>query len=278
MFKLIRDIKWYFTLKNYRLSSLHANKARGFSYLRLETFLLLFALAIAPTLQAKETVRLVTGEFQPYTSKTLRNGGPMTQLIREAFEAEGYEVEVSFEPWKRGYQRTLEGIYDATFPYSFNTDRAKHFSYSTPLRQRDVHIFALKQSNFEYRTADDLKGLRFCTGLGYNVFPEIQGLIDQRISTLHVVPNIENCLNMIVQGRADATYMNEEVAWKLINLHVAQPELYEEVGPPIHIVKESLIVSKRTNQTRELIQRFNHALERIKTNGRYQTIMRQLAD
>jgi len=48
-----------------------------------------------------KVVRLATLEWAPYTSESARHDGATTEVVRRAFEAMGYQLEVVFYPWER---------------------------------------------------------------------------------------------------------------------------------------------------------------------------------
>ncbi len=48
-----------------------------------------------------EKITLVTGEFPPYTSKTLEHRGFSTEIVSAVFQEMGKEVEYKFYPWRR---------------------------------------------------------------------------------------------------------------------------------------------------------------------------------
>ena len=58
---------------------------------------------------AAEVVTLASGEWAPYQSKNLKNGGFISQVITESFAEEGYEVKFVYLPWKRGFEEAKAG-------------------------------------------------------------------------------------------------------------------------------------------------------------------------
>ena len=161
------------------------------------------------------SVRLVTGEFPPYTGESLKYGGEVTEMVRRIFELEGIAASVNFAPWKRGYAETLSGNYAGTFPYSFSEERAQTFLFSDPIRSEPVYLFVHEDAEIKFTKPDDLKGIRFCIALGYNVFPPIRKLIDHGIATLTTVNEIGSCFRMITGHRVDATFLNLDVGRQL---------------------------------------------------------------
>ncbi|WP_157497141.1 substrate-binding periplasmic protein [Hahella ganghwensis] len=217
-------------------------------------------------------IRLVTGEFPPFTGENLPNGGFFTELVSTVFYELGYAIDISFAPWKRGYQDTLEGKYSATFPYSYSQERARHFKYSEPLRINTVHIFVHRDSLLRYQELKDLHGARFCTGLGYNIFPPLREARDMKIISITTVPKIENCFRMIANRRMDATFLNSEVGWEEAFRATGDADQFKTLEKPIYVVREYLILSKEYPESEMLLNNFNTGLNRLIENGRYQEI------
>jgi len=226
--------------------------------------------------QAAEEVKLVTGEFAPYTGENLPNGGMMTELVSSIFYNLGYPVSVAYAPWKRGYQDTLAGRFTATFPYSFSKERAAEVLFSAPLRTTRVFLFVRADSPLIYTTLEDLRGTRVCAPLGHNLFPPLQEALNQRLIEVISVREMDSCFRMIENQRADATFLAADVGWRLIE-QVGTRANFKTVQNPIYTVREYLIVSKTYPGAARLIEAFNWELKRFMENGRYQGLLEKHA-
>jgi polar amino acid transport system substrate-binding protein len=220
-----------------------------------------------------EEIRLVTGEFAPYSGESLPNGGVMTELVSGIFQQLGYPVSVAYLPWKRGYQKTLSGTFSATFPYSFNPERAREMHYSAPLRSSPVHLFVHVAAPPSATTAEALQGLRLCTALGYNLFPPIAEALKRQLIELITVREMDSCVRMMENRRADAIFLSAAAGWHLIEREAGSRRNYRMLATPIHTVREYLLVSKRYPRGAELIERFNAELARQIDSGRYRQLM-----
>ena len=63
-------------------------------------FVLVLMLSAIVNLRAGE-IRLAAGEYQPYTSADLPDGGMLGELTRRAFALSGYQLHIEFLPWAR---------------------------------------------------------------------------------------------------------------------------------------------------------------------------------
>lgn len=82
------------------------------------------AVGLARPACAAEQFALVTGEdYPPFADPRLPGGGLATILVRQVVAALGATARVDFLPWRRGYEDTLRGRYDGTFPYVRTPER-----------------------------------------------------------------------------------------------------------------------------------------------------------
>jgi polar amino acid transport system substrate-binding protein len=76
--------------------------------------------------QAAE-LRLVTGDdYAPFTGQDLPGGGMLTQVVEAALQEQGQVYSLHWRPWNRGYLRTLQGEFDATFLYIRTAQRSRN--------------------------------------------------------------------------------------------------------------------------------------------------------
>ena len=220
-----------------------------------------------------EEIRLVTGEFAPYSGENLSNGGVMTERVSGIFQQLGYPVSVTYLPWKRGYQKTLSGRFSATFPYSFSPERANEMLYSAPLRSSPVYLFVHVEAPLSEAAAANLQGLRLCSALGYNLFPPIEEARNRQLIELITVREMDSCVRMMENRRADAIFLSAAAGWHLIENVAGSRRNYRMLTKPIHTVREYLLVSKHYPGGAELIERFNAELARQIDSGRYRQLM-----
>lgn len=231
----------------------------------------LFLWALSLSGQAAEEIKLVTGEFAPYTGAQLPNGGVMTELVRSIFTRLGHPVTLVYLPWKRGYQETLSGKFTATFPYSFSPERERDVLFSAPLRTEQVYFFVRADSPLSYASLTDLHGARLCIALGFNLFPPIQHALDQGLVELITVREMDSCIRMIESRRADATFLTADAGWRLIEQAGTRAN-FKTLAKPLHTVQEFLIVAKTHPGAAQLIEAFNGELQRFSESGRYRRL------
>jgi len=230
--------------------------------------LIVFLLTLSAYAQSPEQIKLVSGDYPPFTGESLPGGGLVSRLVRATF-AEAFpeaEIKLAFEPWARGFANTENQRYLATFPYFRNEARAAVFNYSQPVifienvfyRQKSA-----KPASYDKKT--------ICLPLGYakGSLSELIAVYDMKL----VRPaTMLQCFKMLAQGRADLLACSKRVG-QFFTGHYPQFRTLEvsPSGPGLLPVPLYVIFPKRSGQA--IVTRFNLALEQLKRSGRYQELI-----
>ncbi len=204
---------------------------------------------------------LVSGNgYPPFADSALPNGGIATERVLAAFRAMGESPKLTWLPWVRGYQLTLAGEFDATFPYIPTPEREAVFYYSAPLLRLPHYVFARPG---DARLASNFKDLsvgRLCLPFGWAGVPAVQ----RRIAQGRLVPDrpetLANCVRMILLDRADYLIAPPELeAAALAEVGLAADALTR--GPSsVGDLTLHLLVPRKRPGAAELIRRFDKAL------------------
>ena len=97
-----------------------------------------------------ETLRITNGEWPPFTSRRLPHGGPLSQIVTEAFERVGITVEYGYFPWKRAYEYARSGVWHGSVAWDKVPEHQRDFVMSDPIVHVDKVLF--------YRTSAPLTG------------------------------------------------------------------------------------------------------------------------
>jgi polar amino acid transport system substrate-binding protein len=227
-------------------------------------FLALVAMAFALCLGnacATEVLKLATGVNAPYTGASLPNGGPLTDIVRRAFAESGYDVEIAFLPWKRGYAATLNGEYVGTFPYVRNTEREKDFVFSEPVYVVTRNLYYLAKSDINPNALSSLKGKQLCVPLGFAVAQELVEMVEKREVATQNPLDLAQCVEMLARGRVDAfTAAGDAGAEATANVTFKADILNKVIGKSEYY----LIVPKRNPHASDLIGAFNRGIVVLK--------------
>ncbi|HCN88441.1 MAG TPA: amino acid ABC transporter substrate-binding protein, partial [Oxalobacteraceae bacterium] len=113
-----------------------------------------------------EPVKLASGDFLPYIARESAGGGMLTEVVRGAFKRVGRTTTLDWMPWKRGYELTRIGQFDATFPYARKPDREQAFFYSDWLYGGVRSVYARPGSGIDPTNLDSFRGKRYCVPNG----------------------------------------------------------------------------------------------------------------
>lgn len=210
---------------------------------------------------AAEPLKLVTGEYAPYTGASLPNSGPLSDMVRRVLSESGYEVSVAFLPWKRGYADALKGEYAGTFPYVRNAEREKDFLFSDPFYTVTRRLYYLAKSNINPTALATLKGKQLCVPLGFAVAQELSDMVDAKELATQSPPGLTQCVEMLAKGRVDAFTATAEAGAEAI----ASAQVSEEVlSNPIGKTEFHFLAAKASPGGASIIAAFNRGLAVLK--------------
>ncbi len=214
---------------------------------------------------------LVTGEFSPYSGAALPDGGQSTRLVTTLLHEAGYdELKVDYLPWSRGYELARNGVASATYPYAWTRERAKLFYYSAP-----IHIDHL--SWFTYRGSDAVldgkwQGLRVCIPAGWST-SHADEVIARFSLRLTRPKSLAQCLQLLELKRVELMPMNDAVTADASMQVFGDPNYLQPL--PYFRQRDTfyLLVSRKMQNGRELIERFNDALAAARASGHYDQLV-----
>ena len=234
------------------------NQQRGtmkhFHSLALAALLLL----VSSPAPAQDAVPLATGEWPPYTSENAPEQGALTAVVRGILLRMGAEPGIRFYPWKRCYELVLRGEIWAAFPYSRTEERAKQVLFSDPISYSDTALFHTGDPPLpEYRTLDDLKGLRVGGIDGYFY----REALDKAGLDVQYCLDETSAFKMLLADRFDVVLVNILVGRQIIRDQFPEHADSFKILNGLYSRNElRLIVSRDYPGARELLEAFNAAL------------------
>lgn len=226
---------------------------------------LLLSLGLQAPAHAADPLRLVTGEYAPFTGENLPGGGPLTEIARRAFAASDPDLKISFLPWKRGYSETLEGKHDGTFPYGRNAERERDFYFSESYYTVDRRMYYLAESGLKPEDLASLKGRRYCLPLGFTLFRELGAMVESKALEVQSPPDLANCTKMLVLKRVDFFIATPDIA----EAAMAQAGIKESTFTSKSVGKSEnfLIVPKTHPRGLAIITNFNKGIATLRAKG-----------
>lgn len=224
-----------------------------------------------------ETLKIASGEYSPYSGEHIPMQGLSTMIIKAAFKETKHDVQVDFMPWKRAMKYTEEAVVVGSYPWNKNESRYKYNYFSLPIHQYRVLTFHKKGKSFN--SEKEVRGKTLCHPAGWDLGPYAHFVKKMDLQVVHPI-NAESCFNMMVLGRVDLVLMNELVALDIIK------KLFKEDSPIIGSEKEyfkkrvnlHFIISRKYQNGRKIMNDFNLGLQKIKSNGVYDSIVKTKAN
>ena len=236
----------------------------------LLALLMMLAAAAATAEDALETIKnrgtLVVGmegNWSPWTYHDEKTG-ELTGLEVDIANliAEGLGVKADFQeaPWDALLAGVNAGRFDIICNgVGYTEERAQSYNFTTPYVYSNK-VLVVAESNEDIKTVDDLKGKKTANSASSTY----AALAEQYGATLVPVDTLGETMDMLVQGRVDATinaqvsiadYLKEhpEAKIKTVQVLAGDPVAY-----PLHIGEEY----------RSLVDAINEVLEQARQDGR----------
>lgn len=224
-------------------------------------------------LQAK-TVTIATGEYPPWTSQKLQNGGFVNDVIARAFKREGIDTHFAYLPWKRARLATKAGHYDATSFWFHSSAREKYFLQSQPVMHASTVFFHLKSKSIpNWSKLSDLKSYSIGATRGYTY---TQGFWKaSKDGELHVdVANSDTAnLKKLLSGRIDLFPTGKLTGWVLINSQFPSAKgKLTTLSKPLTASDGFLLFPKKKSDSKALVAQFDKGLAAMKADGTFKKL------
>lgn len=216
-------------------------------------------------------------EYPPLAGSNLENHGFLPDLAKQVFLKLGYEIKITFKPWKRAYEDLKNGVDDAILAMWYREERKKHFKYGPVLYFSEL-VFIQSAHQEKVSLPENLSSYRL--GITRGSSPPKEYLINAKYIE-HSKDELTNIKKLSV-GRIDIAYVETAVFKKLL-----KTKLYSKkdqfrivknstVHEPLHLtfsnssqylslipkLKEELIRFRKTKEFTELLER--HHIQNIK--------------
>lgn len=225
---------------------------------------------------AQEIIQLLATEWPPFTSEKMDNRGIYAEIVSQAYEEMGVQVQYHFLPAKRVIRSVDGGQYVGAIAFFWNDEREKKFHFSEPIAQNDVVFFQLKTYAFDWKTTDDLQGIPIGGTLGYNTLRELKKLeAPDKEFYIHTLPSDMKNLELLILGRTKLFACGKEVGLELLREHFPAEVAASVTYHPKAFYSKSLhaVFSRKHDKSLALLESLNEGLKILRKTGRYQAIL-----
>ena len=237
---------------------------------KITLFLVLFIGFNFPGAAVEETIRLTTGEFPPLMQKTLKHYGVLPRIVTEAFAAEGIKVKYGFYPWKRGYLYALEGDWDGAVGWTYTKEREADFYLSNTILKTGKSFFHLKSYPFDWKSFDDLKGIKIGTTIGYSYGEAFDAAEKAGKLETRRAPTDKLNLAKLLLGRIQLFVITTDVGNEILQKEFLSEEAQLITHHPnlVSTIRYQLLLSKKIERNQHMLRLFNNGLKRIREDGK----------
>ncbi len=239
----------------------------------IKTITSLLLIAMSSIAFSAASISFATGEFPPYVSRDISDGGTVNRIVQAACIEAGIKASIAYYPWLRAESRVRSGQDFAAYPYAWDHERASEFLYSDSLMQTKSRFFYLKskfKSKPNFKTFPELREFTIGGTLGYWY---VTKLSEESLKT-DLSPNEQDAFKKLANGRVDFVPADEINGWHIIHqLFPGREKKFAMLDAPIRIGTLHLIVSWKYPDSLNLLSKFNQGLAAIKANGTYQAIV-----
>ena len=221
---------------------------------------------------AEETIRIAVGEWPPFLDENLKNKGIAAHIIRDIFISEGYNVKFDFLPWARAYDLSKTGKYHGTAIWLKKPERETDFYYSEPVIQEKHVFFHLKSEPFEWSSVEDLLGLKIGGIIRFSYGEELDSALKAgKIKMERVSQDKQNFAKLLMK-RIEIYPQEINVGYYELQKHFSPEEIQLVSHHSKSLMEKSsyLLLSKKFEQNKDLIIKFNKGLQKLKSNDKYE--------
>ncbi len=222
----------------------------------------------------KDVIRLSNGEWKPYLSEDLKHYGVASHIVSEAFALENIDVKFVWfqESWKRAYHEAKIGKVDGTLVWSKKAEREAEMYYSDVIIAGKTNVFFhLKETRFDWKTMNDLKGMMLGGTLGYTYGKAFDDA--EKKGLFQVVRVRDESLNfkILLRKRIIAFVSEVKAGTDMLN-KLYLPEEIAQITyhpKPVRIATYHLLLNKKNPLNKQVMARFDRGLAKLKQQGTY---------
>ncbi|MBK6908468.1 MAG: ABC transporter substrate-binding protein [Rhodocyclaceae bacterium] len=172
-----------------------------------KALLIATAVLFSQVASAAETWKITSLDWQPFSGKTLPEGGASIAVLRAALKAEGIELQVEFYPWTRAIETAKQPGYAGVYP-SWPEDVAPGFTGSAVLFKSPVGFVEPKAKPLVWTKLEDLKGKKIGIVQDYGNTPEFNALAKNGTIKTEVVTSDLLNIKKVAGGRIDGAFID----------------------------------------------------------------------
>lgn len=220
------------------------------------------------------TISIATGEYPPWTGEKLPHHGYVNHIVSEAFASQGVRVKFVYQPWKRVFEESRQGKFDATSYWYDNTERRQFMLFSEPLiTNRTVFFQRRDEKPIHWKNLSDLASYRMSATLGFTYSDDFYRAINHKVINPVMLPSDVQNLKLLMAKRVDVFATDEMSGFYMAAQLSIDPRKLRVIEPALSKPEGYLLANKTNPDSEVIIRTFNLGLRAIKANGKYREIL-----
>lgn len=186
--------------------------------MRVALSLLLLSLTAA-SMAADKTVKFTSLDWPPYAGASLPEKGASVAVVKAAFEASGYQVQVEFYPWERAVALAKDPGkgYAGYFPEYHAPELEADCVFSEPIGTSPLGLAQHKQAPLQWNNLDDLQKHKIGIVSGYVNEVEFDRRVAAGSQPVDAVTGDDQNLKKVGAKRLPAAIIDKHVMQYLLN-------------------------------------------------------------
>ena len=148
---------------------------------------------------ATKDIVLTSLDWPPFTSPSIGGGGMTSIIVKQAFEHEGYNLKIEFEPWETAVSRAMnDKSVSGYFPEYYSSDIEDRCVFSDAIGTSMVVFAHRNGETVKSASLADLKSTEVGVVSGYvNEENFDHAVAEKKIPVLESVDDVENVKNLL---------------------------------------------------------------------------------
>ncbi|MCP4983485.1 MAG: transporter substrate-binding domain-containing protein [Gammaproteobacteria bacterium] len=237
----------------------------------LRTIIIILTLSALLSPARGADVQLMSTDFPPYFAAGLPNGGPLTEIVTEAFAKVGHEANIQFVPWARAMEYAKVGKVDGLHGGWHSKERENWFVFSDPLPGNELVFYKRRGAKPDkFTTYEKLKP---CT---IGIVKEYRNPAAFETADLQtdVADSDQTNLRKLANNRIDLVLIERALAEYLLKTELPEYKgQLEALEPAVETLPIHILISRKIENHRELVDDFNRGLKRLISQGKVSEIL-----
>ena len=240
---------------------------------------ILLGMIVFTTNSTAETIRITSGEWEPFISQHIYQFGLDSHIITEAFKLEGIDIEWGFFPWQRSYENAKDNDeWDASCCWWPDDETKDEFLMSDPITETSFVFYHLKSYKFKWDSFQDLKGIKVGATIKYHYGNKFMNAIEAKTLNVQNAPKDEFNFRKLIAGRIEIFPNDPAVGNAQIRNNLSPEEANLITYSPKKFGESTLhlIMNKNKKRSKYFLDKFNAGLNKLKASGQYQKMLKDL--